>query len=127
MERNSTLLCTPDLNLVAAAHHPVDRKMACCLCLRAVSVTCVSDAFALHAQEEAGKMEHLMAQRTALQVKKADFERRIKDLGSLPGDAFDKYRDAQPAELHKQLTRCNSQLKKYRCADRTRCATSAAN
>ncbi len=59
-------------------------------------------------------MEHLMAQRAALQVKKADFERRIKDLGSLPGDAFDKYRDAQPAELHKQLTRCNSQLKKYR-------------
>ena len=61
-------------------------------------------------------MEHLMAQRAALQVKKADFERRIKDLGSLPGDAFDKYRDAQPAELHKQLTRCNSQLKKYRQA-----------
>ena len=59
-------------------------------------------------------MEHLMAQRAALQVKKADFERRIKDLGSLPGDAFDKYRDARPAELHKQLTRCNTQLKKYR-------------
>ena len=64
-------------------------------------------------------MEHLMAQRAALQVKKADFERRIKDLGSLPGDAFDKYRDTQPAELHKQLTRCNTQLKKYRCGARS--------
>ena len=69
-------------------------------------------------QEETGKMEHLMAQRTALQLKKADFERRIKDLGSLPGDAFDKYRDTRPAELHKQLTRCNGHLKQYRCAER---------
>lgn len=56
-----------------------------------------------------------MAKRGALQGKKADTERRIRELGSLPGDAFEKFQNAQPKELHKQLTRTNGHLKKYRC------------
>ena len=65
-------------------------------------------------QAEASTMEQLMAKRAQLQAKKSDFEKRIRELGSLPGDAFEKFRDAQPKELHKQLTRTNTQLKQYR-------------
>ena len=59
-------------------------------------------------------MEVLMAKRAALHGKKTDTERRIRELGSLPGDAFEKFQAALPKELHKQLTRTNGQLKKYR-------------
>ena len=61
-------------------------------------------------------MESLLAKRGDLQSKKADTERRIRELGSLPGDAFEKFRDADLKELDRQRMRTNSQLKKYRCA-----------
>ena len=39
--------------------------------------------------------------------------KKIRDLGSLPADAFEKYRKSNVKQLWKKLDRCNSELKKY--------------
>lgn len=60
-------------------------------------------------------MEALLTRRGALQGKRADLERKIRDLGSLPADAFDKYREHALPALHKLLAKAQQQLKKYGC------------
>ena len=55
-----------------------------------------------------------MSRRSAMQSKRTELERKIKDLGSLPSEAFEKYRDHGLQELHKLLQKANTQLKKFR-------------
>lgn len=55
-----------------------------------------------------------MSKRSALQAKRTELERKIKDLGSLPSEAFEKYQDYQLKDLHKLLQKSNTQLKKFR-------------
>uniref|UniRef100_H2YDB2 RecF/RecN/SMC N-terminal domain-containing protein n=1 Tax=Ciona savignyi TaxID=51511 RepID=H2YDB2_CIOSA len=45
--------------------------------------------------------------------KKEDSLRKIRDLGSLPQDAFDKYQGLSHRQLMKRLDECNQELKKY--------------
>ena len=66
-------------------------------------------------QDEQKALETLMSKRSALQGKRTELERKIKDLGSLPSEAFEKYRDHTLQELHKLLQKANTQLKKFRC------------
>ena len=66
-------------------------------------------------QDEQKALETLMSMRSALQGKRTELERKIKDLGSLPSEAFEKYRDHSLQELHKLLHKANTQLKKFRC------------
>ena len=54
-----------------------------------------------------------MAKRTGLEQKKADLEKKIREMGTLPADAFEEYRNHSPKELHKLLQKCQSQLGKY--------------
>jgi len=70
----------------------------------------------LWAQDESRKVEGLLARRAALQQKRGDLERKIRELGSLPGEAFDKYRDKSLKELHRRLQTAQNELKKYGCA-----------
>lgn len=67
-----------------------------------------------NAQDEEKALETLMSKRTALQAKRAELERKIKDLGSLPSDAFEKYHDHTLQDLRKLLHKANTQLKKFR-------------
>lgn len=39
--------------------------------------------------------------------------RKIRELGSLPSDAFEKYTHLSLNQLFKKLNQCNSELKKY--------------
>ena len=39
--------------------------------------------------------------------------RKIRELGSLPSDAFEKYQDLGIKQLFKKLEHCNGELKKY--------------
>ena len=55
-----------------------------------------------------------MSKRSALQGKRAELEKKIKELGSLPAEAFEKYQDHSQQELHKLLQKANTQLKKFR-------------
>lgn len=64
-------------------------------------------------QDESRKVENLLSKRAALQQKKADLERKIRDLGTLPADAFDKYRDQPLKMLHSLLHKAQQELKKY--------------
>ena len=66
-------------------------------------------------QDESRRVEALLTKRAALQAKRADLERKIRDLGSLPADAFDKYREHGLPALHKLLAKAQQQLKKYGC------------
>ena len=66
-------------------------------------------------QDEAKRGEQAETRRAALVQKKADLEKRIRELGSLPADAYEKYRDHPPANLHRLLEKSQAQLKKYGC------------
>ena len=39
--------------------------------------------------------------------------RKIRELGSLPSDAFEKYTKLSIKQLFKKLEQCNAELKKY--------------
>ena len=67
----------------------------------------------LGVQDEAKRMEALMTKRTALQAKRADLEKAIRELGTLPADAFQKYREESIANLHKRLSKAQAKLKTY--------------
>ena len=56
-----------------------------------------------------------MTKRTALQAKRGDLEKAIRELGTLPADAFEKYREKTLPQLHKLLGQAQTQLKKYGC------------
>ncbi|KAI5060757.1 hypothetical protein GOP47_0025177 [Adiantum capillus-veneris] len=64
-------------------------------------------------QDEKKDLEQLLNRRNLLQVKREDIMKKIRDLGSLPSDAFEKYQKKSLKELHKMLHNCNEQLKKY--------------
>ena len=68
------------------------------------------------AQDEARKADALLARRGALAAKRADLERRVRELGSLPADAFERYRGTPLPDLRALLVKAQAQLKKYQCA-----------
>eukprot|EP00731_Ephydatia_muelleri_P021107 Em0013g834a len=63
--------------------------------------------------EEAKTMEKLAGKRSFLLKKKEESMKKIRELGSLPADAFDKYQNLQLSQLWKKLEKCNRELKKY--------------
>ena len=48
-----------------------------------------------------------------LTAKKETAAKKIRELGSLPADAFEKYRETSTADLLKKLKKCNEKLTKY--------------
>ncbi|KAK9828108.1 hypothetical protein WJX81_005196 [Elliptochloris bilobata] len=69
-------------------------------------------------QDEGRKVEALLARRVALSQKKADLERRVRELGSLPADAFERYRGQPLPTLHSLLAKAQAQLKKFQHVNR---------
>mmetsp|Transcript_30826 Transcript_30826/g.67303 ORF Transcript_30826/g.67303 Transcript_30826/m.67303 type:complete len:1195 (-) Transcript_30826:298-3882(-) len=64
-------------------------------------------------QEEAKEMEQLMGKRNLLLQKREDLQKKIRELGSLPSNAFDKYKGKAAKELHRMLQQCNEAFKKF--------------
>ena len=58
------------------------------------------------------EMEGLMSKKATLQTKREGLQRKIRDLGSLPGDAFEKYRGKALKTLHSMLSKTNEELAK---------------
>ncbi|CAG5133454.1 unnamed protein product [Candidula unifasciata] len=55
-----------------------------------------------------------ISQKQSLLIKKKDeCMQKIRELGSLPSDAFEKYQNLSLKQLFKKLESCNQQLKKY--------------
>ena len=59
------------------------------------------------------KMDALLSKRATLTSKKTTCMAKIRELGSLPADAFDKYADSSSAVLLKKLKKNNEKLQKY--------------
>ncbi len=49
----------------------------------------------------------------ALEQRQADLEQRIRELGTLPADAYSAHASRSPAQLQKLLDKANKELKKY--------------
>ncbi|XP_064383725.1 structural maintenance of chromosomes protein 3-like isoform X2 [Halichondria panicea] len=63
--------------------------------------------------EEAKAMEKLASKRSLLAKKRDESMRHIRELGSLPSDAFIKYNGLPQSQLWKNLQKCNAELKNY--------------
>eukprot|EP00887_Chlorella_sp_A99_P005387 scaffold1.g5387.t1 len=66
-----------------------------------------------HKQDERKVLESLANKRAVASHRKADLEKRIRELGSLPADAFEKYRGRPHKELQAQLQKVNGELKRF--------------
>ncbi|CAN6456211.1 unnamed protein product [Victoria cruziana] len=73
----------------------------------------VEDNYQRTIQDEAKMSEQLVNKRNILTSKQEDYMKKIRDLGSLPSDAFEKYKRKNIKELHKMLHRCNEELKQF--------------
>eukprot|EP01134_Creolimax_fragrantissima_P007285 CFRG7285T1 len=63
--------------------------------------------------EESNQRQRLLKKRSVLVEQKEDITRKIHDLGSLPVNAFEKYKDHELPKLYKMLHKANEKLKKY--------------
>nr|QIC49990.1 structural maintenance of chromosomes protein 3 [Actinia equina] len=64
-------------------------------------------------QDDAKALEKIANKRSLLMKKKDDCMKKIRELGSLPADAFDKFQKTNLKALWKKLHHCNEELKKY--------------
>lgn len=69
---------------------------------------------AAHAKQlsESKEMEKLLGRRTLYVTKREECQRKIRELGSLPADAFDKYKDRPAKDLMRELEKVNASLSK---------------
>merc|ERR1719505_298199 len=64
-------------------------------------------------EEDAKNMEKIANKKSLLVKKKEECMKKIRELGSLPADAFDKYQKTPVKQLWKKLNQVNEELKKY--------------
>ncbi|XP_066360671.1 structural maintenance of chromosomes protein 3-like isoform X2 [Miscanthus floridulus] len=64
-------------------------------------------------QDGAKDLEQLMNSRSTYLAKQEECTKKIRDLGSLPADAFEAYKRKNKKQLHKMLYDCNEQLKQF--------------
>jgi structural maintenance of chromosome 3 (chondroitin sulfate proteoglycan 6) len=64
-------------------------------------------------EEDSKELERMASKQTVLQQKIEECTKKIRELGSLPADAFDKYKTMSQKQLFKQLDKANQELKKY--------------
>jgi len=64
-------------------------------------------------EEDAKELEKMASKQTVFQAKIQECTKKIRELGSLPTDAFSKYKNMSQKQLFKQLEKANQELKKY--------------
>ncbi|XP_047471240.1 structural maintenance of chromosomes protein 3-like isoform X2 [Penaeus chinensis] len=64
-------------------------------------------------EEDAKDLEKMASKQNLLHQKIDECTKKIRDLGSLPSDAFDKYQNLATKQLFKKLETANTELKKY--------------
>lgn len=63
--------------------------------------------------EDSKELDKMTNKQTVLIKKKDECMKKIRELGSLPSDAFEKYQTLSSKQLFKKLDQCNNELKKY--------------
>ena len=64
-------------------------------------------------EDDAKDLEKMASRQNLLHQKIDDCTKKIRELGSLPSDAFDKYQNLATKQLFKKLEAANVELKKY--------------
>lgn len=64
-------------------------------------------------EDDSKSVEKLANKRSAFAKKKDECVKKIRELGSLPTDAFEKYQSTAVKALWKKLQKCNEDLKKF--------------
>ena len=62
---------------------------------------------------ETKSLETITNKQSLLVKRKEECMKKIRDLGSLPNDSFEKYQKMNSKQLYKELNKCNTELKKY--------------
>lgn len=65
------------------------------------------------ADDYARTVDTLVQKRTQLLMKRSDIEKRVRDLGTLPADAYEAHRGDSVRELHSKLQEANARLKDF--------------
>eukprot|EP00889_Picochlorum_renovo_P007798 jgi/Picre1/34828/NNA_002294.t1 len=65
------------------------------------------------AEDRQKQLESLNNRKSVLLTKRAELERRVRDLGTLPADAYEMHRDATTEQLHSALHAANQEAKKF--------------
>ena len=65
------------------------------------------------ASRQEAPAEKMASKQTVFQAKIEECTKKIRELGSLPTDAFSKYKNMSQKQLFKQLEKANLELKKY--------------
>ncbi|WAR22164.1 SMC3-like protein [Mya arenaria] len=63
--------------------------------------------------DDSKELEKMTNKQSVLLRKKDECMKKIRELGSLPSDAFEKYQNLNSKQLFKKLDQCNGELKKY--------------
>lgn len=63
--------------------------------------------------EDSKDLDKITSKNAMLQRKIEEYMRKIRELGTLPGDAETKYKDMSLKVLYKKLENCNKELQKY--------------
>jgi len=63
--------------------------------------------------DDAKELDKISQKQSLLVKKRDDCMKKIRELGSLPSDAFEKYQNMNIKQLFKKLESCNQQLKRY--------------
>ncbi|UYV73509.1 SMC3 [Cordylochernes scorpioides] len=63
--------------------------------------------------EDAKDLEKMTSKQSLLFKKKEECMKKIRELGSLPSEAFEKYHNLSSKQLYKKLEQANHELKKY--------------
>ncbi|XP_078432329.1 structural maintenance of chromosomes (SMC) family protein isoform X2 [Wolffia australiana] len=64
-------------------------------------------------QDEAKDLEQLLNRRNLLLSKQDDYMKKIRELGSLPSEAFETYKRKNIKDLQKMFHKCNEDLKQF--------------
>ncbi|XP_046850172.1 structural maintenance of chromosomes protein 3-like isoform X2 [Xenia sp. Carnegie-2017] len=67
----------------------------------------------LRLNDDSKSVEKIASKKSVLIKKKDDCMKKIRELGSLPSNAFEKYQAVNVKALWKKLQKCNEDLKKY--------------
>ncbi|CAI9105898.1 OLC1v1004922C1 [Oldenlandia corymbosa var. corymbosa] len=73
----------------------------------------LEDEYESTLQDEAKELEQLLSKRNTLLAKQEEYSKKIRELGPLSSDAFERYKRKSMKELYKMLHNCNEQLQKF--------------
>ncbi|KAL3530193.1 hypothetical protein ACH5RR_009515 [Cinchona calisaya] len=77
------------------------------------NIKALEDKYQTTLQDEAKELEQLVSKRNTFLAKQEEYSKKIRELGPLASDAFERYKRKSIKELYKMLHNCNEQLQQF--------------